>query len=157
MDATARRVESLPGPSRGGGLRPLMETLTMSEIKRISVEEGVALFERAGMAPKTGEYFDNDRCGCVVGALVVAADGFEETIRLWNDDVLDYNPADRAKQLGYEGEYIGGLMTGFDTPGLASKVLAKNDERFSHANRLGMADGIAIRQRVLPIAEGGAA
>ena len=127
-----------------------------TDIKRISVEEGAALFERAMMSPKPGEYFDGARCGCLIGALVVAADGFDDVIRRWSDDddLISYDPSNRAVELGYDESYVGGLMTGFDSPGKAARILATNEEGRQNF-RLGLIDGAAIRQRVLPVATEG--
>lgn len=129
----------------------------MSEtIRRISVEEGVALFERTGLKPMPGAYYqivDGQSCSCLVGALVIDTDGREAAETALRERRL-WCASGRALSLGLDGAYLRGLINGFD-----AGPQAEPEEIFSgiSAYVLGFKDGVAVRSHISPTTEGGTA
>jgi hypothetical protein len=120
----------------------------MSEnIKRISVEEAVMLWPKHDLEPIPHNFLFGAR-GCLIGVLMVdrlGRHGAYEAGRACN-----WSPFNLAPFLELDRTYVDGLESGFSRPDFFADYPF---DRESEAWQLGFADGLAIRQRVLPVTE----
>lgn len=118
-----------------------------SGLRRLTPEEGEAVFRRAGVRPVQLSYlYEDGSCGCLLGALAVDALGRDGGANLM-DRVAESTrrPGEViGPAVGLDAEYAWGLDRGFTMPGYPP---AKDEPE---AFRLGYEDGRAIARRVLP-------
>lgn len=116
-----------------------------TDIKRISVDEGAALWAKNGLTPKSGRYYSEEMgqtCACLVGAFVINARGIEPAETAYRSHQF-WAAGDAAASLGLHPRYVKGLIMGFD----GEEMSEDRDDLYD----MGYADAAAIRQRVLPV------
>lgn len=101
-------------------------------MRRITVDEVKAAYEKTGLHPKQGEFREYETCdkvcgGCAITALL-AADGI---------DIVEEPNLRAIAESRYGGHYIGGFVCGFD--GKPAAWFRDTNER----ERQGYADGTA--------------